>query len=349
MDAVRRASMKELKKLPSTTTGIIYFITITIIYGFMMIYTIISSSNLSNVVTNANNPIYTLIYIAFLVCGSYFINVNLSKSVCLENTIQWNKVLTYTILPWIIIFGLLYFILELFPGWVKPFSNTIGYFIVNTLGATDQVKKILKLSNNENNSTLQKALLNIEKNYSRFINEIDSELPLYEKFINQLHKENFMQKPSTYSSDDIQTDKDVINLFALVNIKHLIGKIFWYILAGTLIAAISYNFIINMTCDKTLDEAKKEYDELYKNSEVPVYGRKWQKLPEKPNLNDNQDYTTRLSTFVNTYSGYMLNNLDSNNEVELTNEQLRLIGSSYDELPGNSFIEINNNYFRPIA
>ena len=158
-----------------------------------------------------------------------------------------------------------------------------------------------------------------------------------------------MQKPSTYSSDDIKTDKDVINLFALVNIKHLIGKIFWYILAGTLIATISYNFIINMTCDKTLDEAKKEYDELYKNSEVPVYGRKWQKLPEKPNLIDNQDYTTRLSTFVNTYSGYMLNNLDSNNEVELTNEQLRLIGSSYDELPGNSFIEINSNYFRPIA
>lgn len=349
MDAVRKAGNKEVKKLPSTTTGIIFFITITIIYAFMMIYTIISSSNLSNVVTNANNPIYTLIYIIFLVSGSYFINVNLSKTICLENTIQWSKVLTYTILPWVIIFGVLYFLLELFPGWVMPFSNTIGYFIVNTLGATTQVKKILKLSGNENNSTLQKALLNIEKNYSRFINEIDSELPLYEKFINQLHKENFMQKPSTYSNQEIHNDKDVINLFALVNIKHLIGKIFWYILAGTLIASVSYNFIINMTCDKTLDEAKQEYDELYKNSVTPLYGKKWQKLGEKPNQLDNQDYTARLSKFVNTYSGYMLANLDNNNEVDLTNDQLRLIGSSFDELPRNSYINIRGNYFKPIS
>tara|TARA_B100001175_G_scaffold257907_1_gene226348 strand:+ start:2468 stop:3517 length:1050 start_codon:yes stop_codon:yes gene_type:complete len=349
MDAVQRGSTEELKKLPSTTTGIIYFITITIIYAFMMIYTIISSSNLTNVEKNTNNPIYTLIYIIFLVSGSYFINVNLSKSICLENSIQWGKVLTYTILPWIIIFGLLYFLLELFPGWVMPFSNTIGYFIVNTLGATTLVTKILKSSEYEKNPTLQKALLNIEKNYSRFINEIDSKLTLYERFIEQLHKESFTKKLSTSSIDDMKKDSAVINLFALVNIKHFIGKIFWYILAGTLIASISYNFIINMTCDKTLDEAKRDYDELYKNSEVPIYGRKWQKLSEKPNLIDNQDYTTRLSTFVNTYSGYMLDNLNSNNEVELTNEQLRLIGSSYDELPRNSYIEISSNYFRPIA
>ena len=46
---------------------------------------------------------------------------------------------------------------------------------------------------------------------------------------------------------------------------------------------------------------------------------------------------------INMYSGYMLDNLDNNNEVELTNDQLRYIGASFDELPRNSFIRIEDS------
>ena len=74
-----------------------------------MIYTTINSGTLSHVTTNSKNQIYTLIYIIFLISGTYFINVNISKSICYENSIQWGKVFTITLIPWIIIFGILYF------------------------------------------------------------------------------------------------------------------------------------------------------------------------------------------------------------------------------------------------
>lgn len=345
MESVLRDTSKEFKKLPSATTSVVYFLTMTIIYGFIMIYTTISSGTLSKVRLNAKNEIYTLIYIIFLISGTYFINVNISKSICNENTIQWGTVFTITLLPWIIIFGILYFILELFPGWTKPFSNTIGYFVINALGATDKLKHILKTYSAEKNSTLKKALENIDKNYSRFINEIDVEEGAYKIFIKQLQEEGF----TTIENEALLFEQtQIIELFALVNIKDIIGRLFWYVLAGTLIASITYNFIINMTCEKTLDEAKKEYSELYEKSYTPVYGKKWQKLSEQPSEFDNQDYTTRLSEFITKFGNHLLTQQDSNNEVELSNHQLRSIHLSFDELPTNSYIQVDDDYFRPI-
>ena len=350
MESVLRESTNELKKLPSATTSVVFFLTMTVIYGFIMIYTTINSGTLTQVTTNSKNQIYTLIYIIFLISGTYFINVNISKSICNENTIQWGTVFTITMAPWIIIFGILYFLLELFPGWIKPFSNTVGYFIVNALGATTVLKKVLKSSDEHSNSTLKKALDNIEKNYSRFINEIDVEEDKYKKFIKQLSQESFTKilGDHTDNPERLYGDDNVVQLFALINVKDVIGRLFWYILAGTLIASISYNFIINMSCEKTLDQAKKEYSDLYDKSYTPVYGKKWQKLPEQPAELDHQDYTGRLSQFITKYGNDLLTKQDSNKEVKLTPHQLRSIQLSFDELPSNSYIQIDNSYFRPI-
>ena len=260
----------QLKQLPSATISIVFFLTMTIIYGFIMIYTTISSASLEEVTINANNQIYTLIYIIFLITGTYFINVNISKSICYENTIQWGNVFTITFAPWIAIFGILYFLLELFPGWIKPFSNTIGYIVVNTLGATTVLHKLLKESESEHkNSTLKKALLNIEKNYSRFINEIDVEEDKYKKFIKQLSEESFTKIPgdNTDNPQGLYSNEDVIQLFALINVKDVIGRLFWYVLAGTLLASINYNYIINMNCEKTLEQTDRDYSDMFQETQ----------------------------------------------------------------------------------
>jgi len=351
MESVLRGGANELKKLPSATTSVVFFLTMTVIYGFLMIYTTISSGTIEQVITNSKNQIYTLIYVIFLISGTYFINVNISKSICYENTIQWGRVFTITLTPWIIIFGILYFLLELFPGWIKPFSNTVGYFVINALGVTNILKTVLKSSDEHSNSTLKKALENIEKNYSRFINEIDVGERKYKQFIKQLSLESFTRIPgnNTDNPEELYRNSNVVQLFALINVKEVVGRLFWYVLAGTLIASISYNFIINMTCEKTLDEAKKEYSELYDKSYIPVYGKIWRKLSEQPPESDNQDYTGRLSQFITKFGNDLLTKQDSNNEVKLENHQLRSIQLSFDELPTNSYIQIDNDYFRPIA
>ena len=63
---ILRESTSELKKLPSATTSVVFFLTMTVVYGFIMIYTTYSSGTLTQVTTNSKNQIYTLIYIIFL-------------------------------------------------------------------------------------------------------------------------------------------------------------------------------------------------------------------------------------------------------------------------------------------
>tara|TARA_B110001452_G_C15233975_1_gene427288 strand:- start:630 stop:1718 length:1089 start_codon:yes stop_codon:yes gene_type:complete len=361
MASVITSDIGEMKNipLPSAGTSMIFFLCITIIYGFLVIYATISSSTLSNVISNADNPVFTIIYIALLIIGTYFINISISKKICMGNTIQWSSVLFVTILPWLIIFGLLYLLLELFPSWINPFSNTIGFFVVNTLGATQAVKAILKSSTIGEDTTLKKALENIENNYSRFINEIDTDKDNYSKFIKQLYSENFIMGNASDSGkfETFLNDPKSVKLFALINIKTIVGKLFWYVLAGTLISSISYNFIINMSCEKSLDQTKQEYADLYENSRNPVYGKKWQSLQEEPSESDNQDYTTQLSVFIDKFKYTFISAYKSGTgEVELTGHQMRELGLSYDELPHNSYIQMSymkddipeQLYFRPI-
>ena len=52
----------------------------------------------------------------------------------------------------------------------------------------------------------------------------------------------------------------IILLYQLLVIKQLIGKLVWYVLAGILISSISYNLVINMACEKSLEEIKKDFE-----------------------------------------------------------------------------------------
>jgi hypothetical protein len=346
------SATEDTTTLPSATTSMIYFFCLTIIYGFIMIYTTISSETLSLVTINSTNPVFTITYMILLISGTYFINANISKNLCMGNSIQWFSIVSITVIPWIAIFGILYLMLELFPGWINPFSNTIGFLVVNTLGVTSTIKNILKSAEANKDTTLKKALENIEKNYSRFINEIDSDKDDYIKFMKQLYRENFIENNSSDNGkfDAFLNSPKSVNLFALINVKKLIGKLFWYVLAGTLVSSVSYNFIINMSCDKSIDQTEKEYSELYENSYNPIYGKKWQVLTEEPSENDNQNYTTQLAVFINSQNNIFVTAVMENKiEIELTRPQRYDITTLYDELPSNSYIEINGNYFRPIA
>tara|TARA_B110000211_G_scaffold233905_1_gene301559 strand:- start:482 stop:1549 length:1068 start_codon:yes stop_codon:yes gene_type:complete len=342
----------DLIKLPSATTSMIYFFCLTIIYGFIMIYTTISSETLSQVSINSSNPVFTITYMMLLISGTYFINANISKNMCKGNDIQWVSIFPATVIPWISIFGILYLMLELFPGWINPFSNTIGFFVVNALGATSSVRDILKSAEDNRDTTLKKALENIEKNYSRFINEIDSDKDNYIKFIKQLYLENFIAGNSSDNGkfNEFLNSSKSVNLFALINVKKLIGKLFWYVLAGTLVSAVSYNFIINMSCDKSVAQTEKDYSELYENSYEPIYGKIWQSLSEEPPENNNQDYSTQLAVFIQEHGSYLKSEyLAGKTEISLTRTMLFEISKLYDELPANSYIDIDGYYFKPIA
>lgn len=243
--------------LPNPSSTIVFFLLATLCFTFFTMFSISQSKDYQAIENANNNNIINAVYILFLIVGSYFINATISKSMC-SQTIQWGYILMITLLPWTIIFISLHFILKLFPGWVTPFSNTIGYIIIGFLGLQKVYDDIFK-SENENTDTpeLTKAIANMNNNKMKFINQISSNLEEFNKF--------FKGIPDLIKVTKIEEHK--LKLYQLLVIKQALGKIVWYILAGILISSISYNLVINMACEKSLEEIKKDFDTAREESE----------------------------------------------------------------------------------
>ena len=237
---------------PDPKKSMIFFMMLSLIYGIFVSTTILSSTSIEQVEENSTNFIFILIYILLLIIGMYFLNLNIAKSICQNDTAQYSNVFFATILPWIIVFGILYFILEIFTGWVRPFSNTIGYVVVSLLGAEEIIKNLLNKEQTE--PSIVQALVQIEQNKSKFINEFEPDKSQFKEFIEKLQTEGLT---ITTSLTGNKITPDELELFKLVNIKHIIGKLMWYILAGTVISSISYNYIINIKCTQTLKDVEK--------------------------------------------------------------------------------------------
>jgi hypothetical protein len=245
--------------LPNPSSTIIYFMLATLCFAFFTIYNIFQASSYEKVEDAVNNNIINSVYILLLVVGSYFINANISKSMC-SQSIQWSYILMITLLPWVIIFLSLYFILKLFPGWISPFSNTVGYIIIGLLGIEKIYNDTFKSNKDaDGNSELVKAIANMNSNKTLFLNQISTDLKEFDKFFADSAE---ILKPGH--------EPHKLKLYQLLVVKQAIGKIVWYVLAGILISSISYNLVISMSCEKSLEEIKKDFDSARERGEQSV-------------------------------------------------------------------------------
>jgi hypothetical protein len=238
--------------IPNPSGTIIYFIIITLFFVFFNVYNIFKTKDITNTILASDNLIINSIYLLFLVLGTYFINVFISKAMC-SQTIQWGYVLMITLLPWIIIFVSLYFILKLFPGWISPFSNTIGYSVIGLLGVEKIYNSIFKTGQEASENTeVVKAIANMNSNRSKFVNQISTNVDDFNTFFDNMKE--------LIKEDGNSDGTNKLKLYQLLIIKQFVGKIVWYVLAGILICSISYNLIINMTCEKSLEELQKDFE-----------------------------------------------------------------------------------------
>jgi hypothetical protein len=317
--------------LPNPSSTITYFLLTTTCFVFFIIYNIFQKPQISEVAKAPDNNLINSIYILLLVVGSYFINASISKAMC-SQSIQWSYVLMITLLPWIIIFISLYVMLKLFPGWISPFSNTIGYTIIGFLGIEKTYEAIFKTSADESdvNGEVVKAIANMNSNKSKFINQISTDVEEFKNFFinmpgllkdgiveeakkitipreleqvqtmtidegldkggklyrggalvlkarsyiskkTHLYKKNLKgggdgetESPSDILSEAGEPQEAIKNplltLYQLLVIKQVIGKIVWYVLAGILISSISYNLVISMACEKSLEEIQQDFE-----------------------------------------------------------------------------------------
>lgn len=282
-----------VSELPNPISSTIYFLVITFFFILGNILLRIKNKKVQNYIEIAafkKDYLISAIYLVIIILGSYAINLVISIAMC-SQSIQWGNIAMITLFPWIIILGSIYFILIYFPGWTSPFSNTIGYLVIGGLGIEEIYDKIFKTGEEaKENNELVKAIANMNSNRTKFVNQISSDLVEFIDFFYNMKdavkdnvplpsmgipvitgKEVPANTPQTGGDDESNKDP-IMELYRLLVIKQFIGKVAWYILAGILISSISYNLIINLSCDKSLEELNKELElkelELSKNNDV---------------------------------------------------------------------------------
>jgi len=263
--------------VPVPGSALIFFFFITLGFTLFTLISIQNARSIESIEKAKDSSLLNIIYICILIIGSYFINTTISKALCNSQSIQWTNILLATLLPWIIIFFSLYVVLKLFPGWISPFSNTIGYLVISILGVEKTLTEILN-DENTTNGDVAKAIANIKHNKSNFINQIDIDRTDFNSFITSLINaqiitlknpnateeetaENVSDNTAENVSDNTnENNPHIQNLYKLLVIKNVLGKITWYALAGVLVTSVSYNYIINMSCEKSLEEIQNDLD-----------------------------------------------------------------------------------------
>ena len=158
--------------VPIPGSPLIFFFFITLGFLIFTLFSIQNAKSIEDIEKAKDGSLLTIIYVCVLIIGSYFINSTVSKAICNSEAVRWSNILLATLLPWIIIFFSLFIVLKIFPGWITPFSNTVGYVVISILGVENTLTAILNKDNN-NSSDLAKAIANITHNKSNFINQID--------------------------------------------------------------------------------------------------------------------------------------------------------------------------------
>lgn len=216
----------------------------------------------------------TSMFFIVLIAGEYFINLAMSKDICGFD--QEKTALVATLLPWILVLGVLKAALVVFPGWLTPFSNTFGYVFVSI--ATDlkdvfnniltpqfdlappkdgqkgggdgtgglQDSADIPEDSVKNKQDIGRALEQIYTDQSILLNELN--LDNLDRFWDSF-KESKLIRPSAKVED-----LEKIRKFLMM--KDIVGEFVWLVLCGMLVVSISYNYLLNMGCTFTPEQQK---------------------------------------------------------------------------------------------
>ena len=235
--------------------SILVFIATTIGYGFLKTL-ILFMERSTNAEGEENTEINFFIKnFEYIALGLYLfttltfqLTTNLThvKNICRGKSQNILKVLLYTIFPYILIFCSVVLLINIFSGWLRPFSNTFGYAVVIFMGVKETFTALLNPTSNS------PILGQIYSDKSMLINELSPDN--YHEFMREISK--------SILNPEYKTMSQYGDLLNLVKIKNIVAEIIWYILAGTLSLTVSKSIITNFKCTYDTETMKKIHKEL---------------------------------------------------------------------------------------
>ena len=256
--------MAIFKNITSPSLGLFIFTLQTLAY---LIFEVLTKGKYASLVFK--------IYITAILFSQFLLNINLTRDICGEaNTFI---AFIYTFIPWTIIFGIIVLFLGVFPGWLAPFSNTFGYFLIRMYGLNKKFEAVVSQPASQDGSSAapdsaaaksDQLLQNILSNKSILVNEIPDADTGFDNFLSSLQNMKLL-KPNMAHIDQTNnyTSPATLELQDLIRIKFLIAKIIWYLLSGLLTISIAYNSIIQSECKNSIKYIEKTYAQNQKEVE----------------------------------------------------------------------------------
>lgn len=174
--------------------------------------------------------IITLLYLLTVASTQFYVNFDYIKQKC-GGKGDYGTAFLNTMLPFTLIFMVVYFILKALPSWKSPFSNTVGYLITRVFGVRDALFKILKTKN-----TGSPMLTKIYEDPSLLINSLTPE----------------NMRDFTANSAELfnaNASEHFNKLYDLVILKDIVAEYIWYFLSGVLATAYSISSIAALKCN----------------------------------------------------------------------------------------------------
>ena len=198
--------------------------------------------------------VISLFYLGLSIAFAFFFTVGYTVDAC--QSPQYMTACLATLFPWTFIFGIVWASLIANPGWLSPFSNTLGYGLASLAGLKEIMNKTF-----ESRSSLKTDSKNPEYlEMTQALNFIYGNEAL---LINELTTDNFDRFWSAMKPL-IKTDKFRKNLLALVELKENAALFVWYMLAGSLAIVVSFHYAMSAECDVSAEELERRHQE-YEN------------------------------------------------------------------------------------
>ena len=248
---------------PNPSSAMLWFFVLTSVY-FPVKYYSGGGQNTSD--KRTQNNIYAGVYILLLIVGEYFINLGLTESLCGTN--QWDTALFVTLIPWVVIFGIMNLMLLVFPGWLSPFSNTFGYAVARLSGINSVLDDILRPKidtdgGNRQDKEAAEALARIYTDQSLLLNEITQD-----NFSQFWDKTSALFKPGVKNNAGLKE-----KLFDFIRLKDIVAEYVWYMLVGFLVTSVSYNYVVNTGCSQSAAEMEQRHKD-YQQQESDIQAAK---------------------------------------------------------------------------
>lgn len=231
--------------------SLISLVLITIAY-----FVLRSNMNISKLNATAQSSL-PFIYLFIMILVQTGTNYNALNHLC--GSANMGRVIIATVIPWVFIFGILIILLQSFPGWKAPFSNTIGYLFIS--GSAAKLIPLIFKGKMTGDGAAAQALEFIYDDQSMLINEIT---PLnFDSFWAKMESSNLIQKPLNFQ---------IINKNSATSLKKkdTIATAIWYLMTGFLVTSFSYHNMVSAKCERSTQVMNKglqaHKERLRKNS-----------------------------------------------------------------------------------